>query len=109
MHLVISVVLAASITYKQVMRIMAKEKVDLSPFNPPASLPALGMIYGEVGSVTDKLAKSIDLQAEDVISKLVKVFSNQVCSLHTLQHPSYLIHLLPVWCLDFYCGPAVCL
>lgn len=61
----------------QIVRVSAQEQVELVPYEPPSSLAGAGLVYAEVNYVVDK-ARPCELQANDVIERLLKCFTTQV-------------------------------
>ncbi len=61
----------------QILRVGVKDSLDLVPYRPPKDLPPLGMVYGKIGGLLDKV-RPTELQAGEIIDRLLKVFSNQV-------------------------------
>jgi vesicle-fusing ATPase len=59
--------------------VSARDAMPVAPFDPPPSLPAANLLYGEVAWVSDKPAQR-ELAANDVIERLLKDFTGQVLS-----------------------------
>lgn len=60
----------------QILRVSARDTLDLRAFKAKG-LPAVGMVYAKVAGILDKV-RPAELQAEDLIQRLIKSFSNQV-------------------------------
>lgn len=61
----------------QVLRVAVSDTMDLKPYRVPKDLPAIGMMYAEVGGVTDK-PRPAELQADDIIQRMLRLFKEQV-------------------------------
>ena len=65
----------------QILRIGTKDELEFKVFKAVQDLPLLGMVYAEVTTITDK-ARPAELQAEELIKRIIKIFKNQVCTMH---------------------------
>ena len=64
----------------QILRVSVRDSVQVSPFNPSRQLPGINLLYGDIGHVTDRPIQK-ELQATDIIEKLLRDFKGQVsCS-----------------------------
>ncbi len=61
----------------QILRVAVRDPLELVPFKGQAKLPPAGMIYAEVGTITDK-GRPADLEADPLIARLIRVFGGQV-------------------------------
>lgn len=61
----------------QILRVAARDNLDLTPWRPPANLPPIAMVYGEVCTITDK-GRPADLAADPLIARLIRSFNQQV-------------------------------
>ncbi|KAG2487773.1 hypothetical protein HYH03_013618 [Edaphochlamys debaryana] len=62
---------------RRILRVSARDLLDLRPYRPPKELPPIGMIYAKVAPLLEK-GRPAELQAEEVIQRLLKVFKNQI-------------------------------
>ncbi|KXZ46923.1 hypothetical protein GPECTOR_39g417 [Gonium pectorale] len=53
---------------RRILRVAAKDPLDLRPYRLPRDLPPLGMVYGKVAGILDKV-RPAELQAEEVFTK----------------------------------------
>lgn len=54
-----------------------RDTLDLKPYKIPKDLPPIGMMYAEVGGITDK-PRPAELPADDIIQRLLRCFKEQV-------------------------------
>jgi hypothetical protein len=61
----------------QILRVSARDQLEMTPWRPPANFPAIAMMYAEVGTITDK-GRPAELAADPLIARLIRCFQGQV-------------------------------
>ncbi|GIL90412.1 hypothetical protein Vretimale_18282 [Volvox reticuliferus] len=62
---------------RRILRVSAKDELDLRPYRAPKDLPTVGMVYGKVTGILDKV-RPTELQADDLIHRLLRSFRGQI-------------------------------
>ncbi|KAL6751966.1 N-ethylmaleimide sensitive fusion protein [Haematococcus lacustris] len=68
---------------RKVLRVAARDVLDLTPWKPPSTLPPAAMVYAEVGTITDK-GRPAELAADPLIARLLRSFTGQVLTQNQL-------------------------
>jgi len=65
---------------RKILRVAVRDPVEVTPLRARPQLPDAAMIYADVANFADK-PKAAELNADDLIQRLIRVFSGQVFSL----------------------------
>lgn len=71
--------IALNMVQRKILRVSIRDMVDTTKFVPAPNLPSAALIYAEVKHLTDKV-RNIELVANDLIERIVKEFSDQICA-----------------------------
>eukprot|EP00955_Chlamydomonas_euryale_P086544 364223-Chlamydomonas_euryale.AAC.3 len=72
-------------TCLQILRVAVRDPVEVTPLRARPQLPDAAMIYADVANFADK-PKAAELNADDLIQRLIRVFSGQVGVPQSLFH-----------------------
>lgn len=67
----------ARMPHMQILRVAVRDPVEVVFMFSPPQLPNASMIYGEICNFADK-PKPAELNADDLIARLIRVFAGQV-------------------------------
>lgn len=68
---------ARMLTRAQILRVEAREPIDLAPWLPARPTPPIGMMYAEVAFISAHKARPLDINADMLIEHLVTSYEGQ--------------------------------
>uniref|UniRef100_A0A7S0RIV4 Vesicle-fusing ATPase n=1 Tax=Chlamydomonas leiostraca TaxID=1034604 RepID=A0A7S0RIV4_9CHLO len=71
---------ALNAVQRKILRVSARDQLEMTPWRPPANFPPIAMMYAEVGTITDK-GRPAELAADPLIARLIRCFQGQVLTL----------------------------